>query len=308
MQSRVRQYLHHRRACGYRLHIPGYQLQAFARFADRTAPGEPLTCRLALEWANQPTQQPISRVGRLDAIRCFARFCLVFDPRTEVPPTHWSRVHRRNTPYILTPAQIRMIMERTKRLRAWHSTLRPLTYRTLIGLLACTGIRISEALRLRCDDIDARAGTLHISPTKFSPARDLPVHASTIHALEYYRRARNQHFPGDDYLFTNGLGRPLTRDTAFRTWRSLVKDFPRRGARRRPRYHDLRHAFVTGLIAKWSRDKEPLAHRLVLLSRYLGHQQFKHTYWYVEPQRSALQVASRRFERFRDWSSREEYS
>jgi integrase len=307
IHRRARQYLAHRRACGYQLQVEGQLLDDFSRFADRVAPGKPLSAAIILQWANRPAHlRPVTRANRLDAVRPFARFCRVFDSRTEIPPTAWSRISRRTAPYILTPAQIRLIIERTDTLRAWHSTLRPLTYRTLIGLLACTGLRISEALRLRYKDIDMDAGTLHISRAKFSPERDLPVHPTTLRALQHYRKVRQQHFPGGEHLFANGLGRPLTRDTAFRTWRSLMKGFPPRGTHRRPRYHDLRHSFATRLIAKWSRAKEPLPHRLVLLSRYLGHKQFKDTYWYIEPQRSALEAASRRFERFRGQPTQED--
>lgn len=103
MRERVQQYLAHRRACGYRLRTEGYLLDSFARFADRTAAGKPLTTVLALQWASQPrTQLPVSRANRIDAIRPFARFCRVFDPRTEIPPTHLSRANRRRVPYILT--------------------------------------------------------------------------------------------------------------------------------------------------------------------------------------------------------------
>jgi integrase len=190
-------------------------------------------------------------------------------------------------------------MQRAGKLRANGSTLRPQTLQTLIGLIACTGLRINEALRLRCDDLDMHNGTLRVAPAKFSPERELPLHPSTLCALDRYRRLRQRHYPDGAHLFIGPHGRPMQSCAAQWTLRHLVYDFPPRGARLRPRFHDFRHSLATHLIARWSRQGAPIAHRLLLLSRYLGHKYFHNTYWYIEPERAALQAAATRFERLR---------
>jgi len=300
LRTLARQYLAHRRACGYRMQTEEYVLRDFTRYAERTAPGRPITTALALQWiAQRSGLRAVTRANRLDTLRAFARFCHPFDPRTEIPPTGLSsRVCRRRAPYIVTAAEVRLIMRRAGKVRANGSTLRPQTLQALIGLIACTGLRINEALRLRCEDLDLHSGTLHVARAKFSPERDLPLHPSTLRALDRYRRLRQRHYPNGAHLFIGPHGRPMQGCAASWTLRHLVHDFPPRGDRPRPRFHDLRHSLATHLIARWSQEGAPIAHRLLLLSRYLGHKHFHNTYWYIEPHRAALQAAATRFERF----------
>jgi integrase len=170
-----------------------------------------------------------------------------------------------------------------------------MTHETLIGLLSCTGLRISEALRLCCNDFNARAGTIHVSRTKYTPERDLPLHPSTVHALQRYLRERRRHYPAGQRFFVGPWGRPLTVSAARDTFCRLTRGMKVNGARARPRLHDLRHSLATKLIARWSRQSDPIENRLLLLSRYLGHRHFSDTYWYIEPDyRAAIKLACAR--------------
>ena len=300
MKVLVRRYLTHRRGFGYGLISQRFDLAAFARFADRIAPGKSLTVSLALRWARRGAVEPVTVANRLSAVRGFARFCAVLDPRTQVPPkplTH-SPVRRR-APHIFTDAQVTLILRRTQGLLPWRtSSLRPLTYRTLIGLLVCTGFRLGEALRLRDEHFDAVAGTLRVPAVKWSPGRVVPLHPSTVRALKRYQNRRKAQFPTATRFFVGPLGHPVQTCSADRTFRHLVRGIRPNGARQNIRLYDLRHTLATKLIARWSRQSVPLAHRLVMLSRYLGHKYFHHTYWYVQHQRATLQAAAVRFERY----------
>ena len=295
-----RRYLAHRRGFGYLLRAEGSEILAFARFLDRAAPGQPLSTKLALEWAKRKQVQPVTIANRLSMIRGFARFCATLDPRTQIPPTHLTpyRSHRR-APHIFTEAHLQLILRRMKELRAWQTKLRPLTYRTLIGLLVCSGLRPSEALRLRDEDFHAAAGTLRVPLVKCGPSRTLPLHPSTVRALQRYQNIRRSHYPLTSHFFVGPLGRPLQMSAADWTFRRLVRGIPSNGSRPGPRLYDLRHRFASQWIARWSRQSVPLAHRLVLLSRYLGHRHFHDTYWYVQPESSALKKAAARFEQYR---------
>jgi integrase len=301
MEALAGRYLAHRRALGYLLQTDGYALVAFARFADRTAPGQPLTVALALQWASRRPAMAVSVANRLSMIRCFARYCFALDPRTQVPPNKLTHcIGRRRAPHIYTDEQVRLLMRRTSGLAPWRSNLRPVIYRTLIGLLACTGLRTCEALRLRDEDFDAVAGTLRVPASKQSPVRTLPLHPTTVRALRRYQAIRRARFPFTRAFFTGPWGRPLHAVCAHWTFRRLAHGIPSNGARPTLRLYDFRHTFATKLIARWSRQRAPLAHRLVLLCRYLGHKYFHHTYWYVQREPAALAPAALRFDQFRN--------
>jgi len=192
MPRLVRRYLAHRRSLGYAL-VGAECLLDFGRFAEGISPGKPITTALALAWATSAPSSRERQVRRLVLVRGFAKYCAVLDPRTEIPLGRLLGPYyiRRRT-HIFTPQQVRLIMRRARELTRKLSPLHPLTYETLIGLLACTGMRSGEALRLRLADFDAAAGLLRIAPTKFSPQRVIPLHASVVTALDRYRRLRRR--------------------------------------------------------------------------------------------------------------------
>lgn len=179
----------------------------------------------------------------------------------------------------------------------------PHTYETVIGLLACTGMRPAEALQLRRADFDAPNGTLRIPAVKSSPARILPLHPSTVAALRRYLDHRLQLCPTGEYFFAGAFGRRLSRTAFSQTMRILFRGLRGNGGRRQVRPYDLRHTFATKLVAQWSREEAPLDHRLLRLSSYLGHAYFSHTWWYVSGQSAALRAAARRLDAFRQQST-----
>ena len=162
MSALARRYLAHRRKLGFLLRTEGVQVINFGRFADRVAPRQPITAALALQWATLPrtAHQQFYHAKRLESLRGFARFCAVFDPRTEVPSTRLvGPAHRRLTPHIYPAGQVRLLLQRAAALPVVDPSdpLRSLTYVTLIGLIACTGLRMGEALRLIESDFDDAA-------------------------------------------------------------------------------------------------------------------------------------------------------
>lgn len=299
MTLRVEQYLAHRRDLGSPLRTTAYTLLAFARFADERAPGQPLTCQLAMRWIDSHTRDMrVTRNNRVAALRGLARFCQAIDARTEVLPLAvLSPKPRRRSPHIFSDSQIRCLMRRARHLRSSTAPMRGMTMETLIGLLACTGLRIGEALQLRFRDFDARAGMIHVSRKKCSPERDLPLHPSTVRMLQRYQQARS-HCPSGEHLFVGPRGKPLTTCNARHSFGCVARGLRVNGARARARLHDLRHSFATKLVATWSRQSAPVEHRLLLLSRYLGHHHFSDTYWYLEPDRAALQNAATSFRQY----------
>lgn len=297
----VRQYLASRRKLGYRMGSAELLLD-FARFADREAPGKPVTTALAIQWASAiPSVRPATRAGRLGMVRGFARFCASIDSRTQIPDSHLlGPTFQRVRPHLFTPAEIRLILRRTRRLEIRRSHLHPLTYETLIGLLASTGMRPGEALRLQWRDLDVDQCTLRIGRCKFSPERVIALHPTTVRALQRYHRKRQAYFPRGETLFVGTTGRPLSARRTERVFHRLTRDLISRSKRRSLRLMDFRHTFASQRISDWSRQGQPVAHHLLLLARYLGHRTFNSTWWYVSSDPNALRNASDRFRHFHE--------
>ena len=302
MRLRVRAYLDHRRKLGFVLDTQERHLGHFAAFADRSAPSQPLTTALALEWA---TSVGHNRFGyhamRYQAVRNLAQYLAALDPRTEVPPARLlGPTMVRRQPHIFTLKEVRRIMREARHIphHYRHMTLRPLTVETIIGLTFCTGMRRAEVLRLRLADFDPQARTLFVRQTKSSPPRTLPLHPTAVDALQRYLRARHRIIPFGDHFFVCHRGRPLAPNRMDEHFRRVTGGIVPNGERSRVRLTDLRHTFATRRIAAWSRRAVPVPHYLVLLSRYMGHKQFNATWWYVSPELSALQHAAQRFQQF----------
>ena len=295
----VRRYLAFRRQLGYRMRSAELLLD-FARFADRKAPGRPLSTALAIQWACAVrSKRPATHAGRLGMVRGFARYCAAFDPRTQIPDSYLlGPTFQRIRPHVFTPAEVKLILRRARRFPAGHSTLQPLTYETLIGLLASTGIRPGEALRLQWRDLDVDQGTLRIGRCKFSPERVIPLHPTTLRALEQYRQRRQALVPWGEAFFVGATGYPLTARRMEKVFHRVTGGLTPRGERRGLRLMDFRHTFASGWIAQWSRQSQPVAHHLLLLARYLGHRTFNSTWWYVSSDPNALRKASECFRRF----------
>ena len=193
MSIKVKRYLEFRRGLGFQLRIEGKLLEQFAAFADAAGHRGPLTTDLALRWAQLPAGcDRLYAARRLEIVRCFARYQAVTEPGTEVPLCGLlGPAHRRTAPYIYSKAEIAALLAAAGRL-APTNRLRPQTYVTLLGLLACTGLRISEALHLDRADADLDCGILRIRESKFRKTRLVPMHPTTTAALQAYAYRREQ--------------------------------------------------------------------------------------------------------------------
>ncbi len=297
----VRRYLAYRRSLGYRMQGAELLLD-FARFADAKAPKKPLTTSLAIQWASAlPSARPKTRATRLGMVRGFARYCATLDPCTQVPDSYLLGVgFQRCRPHIFGVAELKIILRRARRLETSRSSLHPLTYTTFIGLLASTGMRPGEALRLHWTDLDVEQATLRIRPCKFSPERVIPLHPTAVRALQRYNRARRTLFPDGKTLFVNARGCPLSARRTEKVFQRLARDIVPRSERCSVRLMDFRHTFASDRISQWSRQRRPVAHHLLLLARYLGHRTFNSTWWYVTADPIALRDAAVRFRHFHE--------
>lgn len=291
-----------RQSLGYGDHTLVSHLAHFDRFLlTRGWRGKRLTRELVEDWASSCGPiKPITRAKRLHAMRILGRFIAQTRPDTYIPgPTWGSRQATGFRPHIYTASEIRVLLNEASKLTPVGS-LRPETYITLLSLLYCSGLRISEALRLKLSDVDLEDGILFVRESKFHKSRAVPLHATAVRGLREYRRARDARGHRVDVeapFFVNEWKRPLNYPVACATFLHIAR---RAGIRpppgqRGPRIHDLRHSFATRRLLAWYRDRRDVQARLPFLATYMGHVSIVSTHIYLEITAELLKEAARRF-------------
>jgi integrase/recombinase XerD len=285
LKAAVAFYLESRRRLGFVLESEGALLENLVEHAQKQGHRGSLTTQLALDWAQGPPNScSRQRARRLLAARHFATFWAAFDPRTQVPPAglFGSAYGPRGPVHIYTPEQITALLAATEQLSA--EGLYDSTCHTLWGLLACTGLRSSEALELQLSDWEPGQAVLTIRQTKFGQSRYVPVSKSAAKSLQTYVQARVQAFASanSQSLFLNPQGRPLHYQQVRTTFAALRRQLGWESYQPRPRLHDLRHTFTVNCLLGWYRQgQQELNAKILSLAVYLGHRNIRHTYWYL---------------------------
>lgn len=300
--TRVAAYLAYRRSFGYQLTIEGSQLESFAGFADQHG-AERLTLELAANWARASRHpRSISWARRIEVLRGFAAFCLRTDAETVVPPRNlFGPAHRRLVPHIYTDEELQTLLEATSRLGP-PGSLRPATCRTILGLLATSGLRISEALKLTRADVDLQAGVLDIRDTKCHQHRFVPLHESVPPCLQAYAQQRDRLVPNprSDRFFLRNDGRPIDRRSMLYALHSLCNQlgWKVRGDHAHHRLHDLRHTFIVRSALRQYEQGGDIEQSLPAISIYVGHAKVVDTYWYLTGIPELMAIAAERFHRY----------
>jgi integrase/recombinase XerD len=235
---------------------------------------------------------------RLSKVRCFAAWLQTLDPATEVPPTDiLTGRPRRAVPYLYTDAEVVAIMAAVRSLR---SPLQQHTYQAMVGLLAVTGCRVGELIRLDRDDVCLSTGIVRVIGSKFNKSREVPPHPTAVEALGRYVEDRDRLCPQprSRSFFLSTAGTTLSYSTVRSTFQRLSQRaglLPRAG-RCRPRIHDLRHSLACTVLIDWYRSGVDVQARLPLLSSFMGHVKPESTYWYLSASPELLGLASRRLE------------
>ncbi len=280
LMQAVDTYLAMRRAVGFALdHTEGY-LRNFARFA--LARGDThIVVTTAVDWASLTTSEA-QRHNRLQTVIRFARFMAAEDSRHEIPPAgiFWGR-RQRPMPYIFSQNEIEQLLGTASRLGP-PGSLRPHTYSTLFGLLAVTGMRVSEARNLQLHDVTIDG--LLIRETKFHKSRLLPLHMTTRTALDRYIDHRHRCAGADPHLFVTRRGGKLSHTVVSETFHQVLKaaGIPHRPARRRLRLMDLRHTFAVRALEEGPETRDAVGRHTLALTTYMGHACVLDTFWYLE--------------------------
>lgn len=303
MRAAVDEYLAVRRKLGFALRVEGEELGRFARFADEAGHTGPITTEIAVRWATLPADASrLYHARRLDLVRRLSRYRAAFEPATEIPPEGLlGPSYGRREPHIYWDSEISALLSLASQLGP-PGGLRPCTYATLFGLLACTGLRISEALALARSHVDLDAGVITVAAGKFRRARLVPVHPTTVQELRVYSDHRDGYCrtPRSAAFFLSECGTSLKYRKVLGTFWSLRRQLgwaAGRGARP-PRIHDLRHTLVVRRLLRWYEDGSDLDRKVAALSTYVGHVKVSNTYWYLTAIPELLAVGAARFEQF----------
>ena len=297
LRRSLAEYLALRRALGYGLAEAERLLGQFLDYMQEQG-AKTITTEHALAWATLPRRGDAWHSFRMQAVRGFARYLHSVDPVHEVPPAFLlPDPPHRATPYLYSDAEIAALMAAAGTLCTAH---RAATYKTLIGLLAVTGMRLGEAIRLDREHLDANGGVLVVAETKFGKSRELPLHESTTEALRRYlrRRDRPRAATPTTALFVSQVGTSLQRQNVWTMFAMLREHagIKPRSAACRPRIHDLRHTFAVNTLLDAYRSGEEVGPKLALLSTYMGHVNPAKTYWYLQAAPELMALAGKRLE------------
>ncbi|MDQ6776024.1 MAG: tyrosine-type recombinase/integrase [Actinomycetota bacterium] len=296
LEQHLEEYLQLRRTLGHKLADAHRLLPRFVTYLDEHDIAF-VTVEAALAWSLE-REVPVGSVvpsHRMMVVRGFARYLSGIDARTEVPPAGAIRhPNRWRRPFIYSDADVLAMIEQAR--VVIPQPLRSATYQSLIGLLATTGLRVGEALRLNRDDLDRSEGVLRIRESKFGKSRLVPLHASTLDALERYDHTRQQLLPepATGSLFVSLRGTRVIYETVWPVHRKLCEHAGvGAGSTVTPRIHDHRHAFAVKTLLGWYQDGLDVPSRIGWLSTYLGHREPRYTYHYLSAAPDLLAHAAR---------------
>jgi len=294
LSAAVDRYLAARRAVGFQLQDTEDILRDFVAFASGRADTH-VCSRTVLDWIRSRHGSPLRKCIRLRTVSLLARYLHAEDERHEVPPQGAFGRHtpQRRPPFLFTPAAVEALV-RAARTLAPERSLQPHIYSTLFGLLASTGLRISEALNLQIEDVTLKG--LVVRNTKFGKSRLLPLHATTKERLARRRREAG----ACPFVFVSIRGGRLHRDTVRRVFRRLVYSLGVAGPKdkRCPRLHDLRFYFANQALTHSPCDHDGIGRHMVALTTYLGHSDVRNGYWYLEATPALFAKIAARCENF----------
>ncbi len=296
LRQAAKDYLTLRRSLGYKLIRTEKLLEQFLNYLE-AAHAETITVGDALAWAELPSRSAAWSTLRLSAVRGFAKYVRTIDPSTQVPPADilpWKRC--RAVPYLYSDDEIRALTGAAA--QCLRGAFRIATYQTFIGLLAVTGMRVGEAIRLDRADIDLDGGVVIVRFTKFGKTRGLPLHPTTVAALGAYLSQRDAQEPRlrTPAAFVSNAGTRLLYPQVHVTFHRLLRKagLVPRSASCRPRVHDFRHSFAVNTLLDAYRNGWNVQERVGLLSTYLGHVDPTRTYWYLSAAPELLTLAAER--------------
>ncbi len=300
----VEEFIVMRRGLGYRLGGQERYLRAFAGYLDRAGHHGPIPLAVSVEWATSTSSaDPCNHARRLNVVRGFLRHLSALDGATEVPPPGLlGPTSHRRPPHVYSDDEITDLLRAATGLTP-RGGLRPYCYVTLFSLLACTGLRISEALALSREDVDLAGGVLTVRAGKGGRTRLVPLHASALVPLRDYASLRDC-YPsspgGGEAFFRTERSERLSYGAVSSTFGRLRHQLGWEAAARSraPRIHDLRHRMVVRRIQSWHTQGVDVDRKIAVLATYLGHVLVSDVYWYISAVPELMSIVADRFEAY----------
>ena len=298
-------YINVREALGFQMRAERTLLRDFVRFVETHSATGPIRAQCAVDWAcASPARRGTGGAAqRLSMARGFLIYLRSMMPDTEVPASGLVASFRRPKPYLLTPQHIQALIQAAQQIGS-QGALQPSPFSTVIGLMASTGLRVGETLRLTMGDVqlDHAPPLLHIRETKFHKSRFVPLHPTTAEQLRHYLTMRSARHADtlSDVCFVLENGQALTHKALGQSFAQLCRQlglWPTDGGRR-PSPHALRHAFAIERIRRWHHEGADVQTLLPRLSVYLGHVRPQESYWYLTATPELLTAAAARFQHY----------
>ena len=292
-------YLSLREALG----VPTYQispiLAGFIKYLDLHCDNA-VRVHHVLEWVCAGNYSTATQHVRLSAARVFLKHLKAAAPETEIPSTNLIARHHRPEPFVFSVGQLIELLILASKLNSKLSVA-ALTMETMIGLMACTGLRPGEVLRLKTSQVflDEQPPRLLISRSKFQKSRWVPLHPTAVLRLRTYLQSREQQdYGSDDFFFISKRGKQLNRITFHRIFQGLIAQSEIRCCKGqlRPTPHSLRHTFAVRRLEQWYRNGENVRRLMPSLSVYMGHLDPAASYWYLSCTPELMTAAAQRFE------------
>jgi len=301
LQDRLTAYLNIRKALGTSVGTHSRVLDNFVEFAGAQETTGSVTSKLVFDWLDATTKQRCAgdTAKRLSLVRQFLLHLSAALPDTQVPELRLIAGYRRPTPFVFTPIEIELLLKEAADFMPGEFS--SVVLHTILGLISATGLRASEALGLDRTDVMPRSnpGTLLIREAKFHKSRLVPLHPSTAEQLAVYGRS-----PGTprlrlahDSILVSSHRRRLSYGTLRRHFRTIIDRVGLRAHQgsNEPTLHSLRHSFVVARLRSWHEEGLDVESRLAHLATYLGHVDFRDTYWYMTATPELLSAATSEF-------------
>lgn len=295
LAERVEGYIALRRSLGYAFRKQAATLRALVRYVEAQHLDGHLTRKLALGFVMSWPGTANGRAVRYGVARRFCEYLAIYDARTEALDRRaLPRSRAVPPPRILSDEELASLISACRSVSPGYPH-RAAVMTTLVGLLASTGLRSGEALRLDRADVDLGAGVLHIRQTKFRKDRLVPVHATTLAALRQYASHRDAAFPApkDSGFFLSSRGNRLSSAGLAAAFRAAC-ELAGLNSGKALRPHDLRHRFAVARLAAWHGEQADVQALLPLLATYLGHARYTDTAYYVTGTAELLGMAAAR--------------
>jgi len=299
MMARADEYINHKQGLGFKFEGSAFHVRSYAKYADANFPNMPLTVQSVIQWVKTNRKaKPITKKSFFCSIRGFAEYLKLEDVKTElIPKNIYSIWYKRKLPYIYSEREVMRILAVKPEPQTLPFT--DLTYKTITGLLVCTGMRIGEVLALKKNDVDLNKGIITVRQFKKMPKRLIPISNSVVTKLVEYRRIgqKKKLTSKSDAFFLTTKGNAVSYTSFNINWRKTLKKAGITNGKSTPRAHDLRHTFACNHLLRAYKENRDIDDAIYMLSVYLGHTVIQGTYWYLSATPELLEQCVKRVEK-----------